>query len=55
MMELTQKEKEIVVQILEKHIEEVQKNEELTEDFAKWATAEVKYEKLLQDIVEKLK
>lgn len=54
MTELTKNEKELIVSILEKHLEEVKKTEKLVnQDLLEFA-AEVEYDKFLETIIKKL-
>jgi hypothetical protein len=54
-MNLTSDEKKLIVSILDTHLSEVQKNEELADQQAAMLGAEVNYEKFLKDIIRKIK
>ncbi|MBI4154526.1 hypothetical protein HY498_00365 [Candidatus Woesearchaeota archaeon] len=53
MTELKKEEKELIRKVLKKHLEEIHRNEKLTEDLRLLA-AEVKYDDFVENIIKKL-
>ncbi|MFP4111497.1 MAG: hypothetical protein ACLFUO_00715 [Candidatus Woesearchaeota archaeon] len=52
--ELTKNEKELIVSILNKHLEEIRENENLLNQNLEQFAAEVKYENFVEKIINKL-
>ncbi len=53
-MDLTKKEKEVIVSILQKQLEEVEAAEGMPEDYVVWEAAEIEYGEFLKNLIKKL-